>query len=100
TWRKEALETIAEIARTLPTALGAAVDVEVRHGYPALYNDPELTQQVKNRIQESMGSAAVHDLDIWMAAEDFAYYGYRYPALFMLVGTANDDNTTQYGLHN
>ncbi|WP_282636985.1 M20 metallopeptidase family protein [Sphingobacterium thalpophilum] len=100
TWRKEALETIAEIARTLPTALGATVDVEVRHGYPALYNDSELTQQVKNRIQESMGSAAVHDLDIWMAAEDFAYYGYRYPALFMLVGTANDDNTTQYGLHN
>ncbi len=100
TWRKEALEIVAEISHTLPTALGAAVDVEVRHGYPALYNDPELTRQVKNGIEQSMGDGVVQDLDIWMAAEDFAYYGYRYPALFMLVGTDNNDSATQYGLHN
>ena len=42
----------------------------------------------------------LEDLEIWMAAEDFAYYSYRYPALFMLIGTNNDDSTTQYGLHN
>ncbi|CAM3716085.1 amidohydrolase [Sphingobacterium prati] len=100
TWRKEALETVAEISRTLPVALGATVDVEVRHGYPALNNDPKLTQQVKNILQRSMGNEVVQDLEIWMAAEDFAYYSYRYPALFMLVGTNNDNVNTQYGLHN
>ncbi|RKE46957.1 M20 metallopeptidase family protein [Sphingobacterium detergens] len=99
-WRKEALETVAEISRTLPVALGATVDVEVRHGYPALNNNPELTQQVKNIIQTSMGNEVVQDLEIWMAAEDFAYYSYQYPALFILVGTNNNDNTTQHGLHN
>lgn len=99
-WRKEALETVAEISRTLPVALGATVDVEVRHGYPALNNNPVLTQQVKNIIQANMGNDVVHDLEIWMAAEDFAYYSYRYPSLFMLVGTNNNDNATQHGLHN
>ncbi|MDF2519157.1 MAG: N-acyl-L-amino acid amidohydrolase [Sphingobacterium sp.] len=99
-WRKEALETVAEISRTLPVALGATVDVEVRHGYPALNNNPVLTQQVKNIIQANMGNDVVQDLEIWMAAEDFAYYSYRYPSLFMLVGTNNNDNATQHGLHN
>ncbi|MNT95978.1 N-acetyldiaminopimelate deacetylase [compost metagenome] len=47
-----------------------------------------------------MGNEVVQDLEIWMAAEDFAYYSYRYPALFMLVGTNNDQINTQYGLHN
>ncbi|MGB3104824.1 M20 metallopeptidase family protein [Sphingobacterium siyangense] len=99
-WRKEALEMVAEIAATLPVSLGAKVEVEVRHGYPALYNDPTLTQKVKTIIAETMGNSVPQDLEIWMAAEDFAYYSYRYPALFMLIGTNNDDSATQYGLHN
>lgn len=99
-WRKEALEMVAEIAATLPVSLGAKVEVEVRHGYPALYNDPALTQKVKTIIAETMGNSVPQDLEIWMAAEDFAYYSYRYPSLFMLIGTNNDDSTTQYGLHN
>ncbi|MGE8300166.1 MAG: M20 metallopeptidase family protein [Sphingobacterium paramultivorum] len=99
-WRKEALEMVAEIAATLPVSLGAKVEVEVRHGYPALYNDPALTQKVKTIIAETMGNSVPQDLEIWMAAEDFAYYSYRYPALFMLIGTNNDDSTTQHGLHN
>ncbi|QQT32432.1 amidohydrolase [Sphingobacterium multivorum] len=99
-WRKEALEIVAEIAATLPVSLGAKVEVEVRHGYPALYNDPALTQKVKTIIAETMGNSVPQDLEIWMAAEDFAYYSYRYPALFMLIGTNNDDSATQYGLHN
>jgi amidohydrolase len=99
-WRKEALEMVAEIAATLPVSLGAKVEVEVRHGYPALYNDPALTQKVKTIIAETMGNSVPQDLEIWMAAEDFAYYSYRYPALFMLIGTNNDDSATQYGLHN
>lgn len=99
-WRKEALEMVAEIAATLPVSLGAKVEVEVRHGYPALYNDPALTQKVKTIIAETMGNSVPQDLEIWMAAEDFAYYSYRYPAVFMLIGTNNDDSATQYGLHN
>ncbi len=99
-WRKEALETVAEIASTLPVSLGAKVEIEVRHGYPALYNDPALTQKVNTIIAETMGSDVPQELEIWMAAEDFAYYSYRYPSLFMLIGTNNEDSSTQYGLHN
>lgn len=99
-WRKEALETVAEIARTLPVALGAKAEIEVRHGYPALYNDPALTQKVKTVLANTLGHDVPQDLDIWMAAEDFAYYSYRYPSLFMLIGTNNDQAATQYSLHN
>ncbi|MDM1294120.1 amidohydrolase [Sphingobacterium sp. N143] len=99
-WRKEALATVEEIAHALPIALGATVEMEIKHGYPALYNDPNLTQAVKCILQETMGNEVPQDLEIWMAAEDFAYYSYRYPSLFMLVGTNNDDQSTQFGLHN
>jgi metal-dependent amidase/aminoacylase/carboxypeptidase family protein len=37
-----------------------------------------------------MGEAQVEPLDIWMAAEDFAYYSQEVPACFYRLGTRNE----------
>lgn len=100
TWRSEALQQIENIINTLPVSLGAAVELEIRRGYPTLYNNPELASKSKEIWSQMFGQESVEEIDIWMAAEDFAYYSHKYPSLFFLMGTHNGKHSTQYGLHN
>ena len=99
-WRSEALQQIETIIRTMPLALGASVDLEIRRGYPTLLNNPQLAEKSKEIWVRLLGEGSVEDIDIWMAAEDFAYYSHVYPSLFVLLGTDNGSQNTQYGLHN
>ncbi|TDQ73737.1 M20 metallopeptidase family protein [Sphingobacterium yanglingense] len=99
-WRAEALQQIEGLINTLPNSLGASVQLEIRRGYPTLYNDPELAARSKELWTKLLGQDRITDVGIWMAAEDFAYYSHKYPSLFVLVGTDNGRLETQYGLHN
>jgi metal-dependent amidase/aminoacylase/carboxypeptidase family protein len=48
---------------------------------------------------EYVGSENVVDMDIWMAAEDFAHYSHQVPAVFYVVGVGNERKRTTSGLH-
>jgi len=98
--RKEALEQIEYLIRELPKSFGADVELTIKNGYPFLYNDPSLSQSVRTYMTEILPEDTVKDIGIWMAAEDFAYYSHRFPSLFFLVGTRNEQRQTSYGLHN
>lgn len=99
-WRAEAVKQIEAVIHALPTALGATVDLEIRRGYPTLYNNPQLAGRAKELWRDIWGSDSVEDSAVWMAAEDFAYYSHQYPSLFVLVGTDAGSADTRYGLHN
>ncbi len=99
-WRKEAVDQIEGIINSLPNSLGASAQLEVRRGYPTLYNNPGLAVRAKELWTALLGQDRVEDIGIWMAAEDFAYYSHQYPSLFVLIGTDNGHLDTQYGLHN
>ena len=99
-WRKNALELITTIINDLPKSFGAAVELEVRKGYPMLFNNPNLKEQLFNSWSSAFGSDNVVEVPIWMAAEDFAYYTQRYPSLFFLIGINNHQDSTSYSLHN
>ncbi|PRD52666.1 M20 metallopeptidase family protein [Sphingobacterium gobiense] len=99
-WRKEALERIEHLTRELPQSFGAEVELTVKNGYPFLYNNPSLSQDVGTYMAEILSKENVKDIGIWMAAEDFAYYSHRFPSLFFLVGVRNEQHAPQYGLHN
>lgn len=99
-WRKEALEQIEYLIRELPQSFGAEVELTIKNGYPFLYNDPSLSQDISNYMAEILSKENVKDIGIWMAAEDFAYYSHRFPSLFFLVGIRNAQREPQYGLHN
>lgn len=99
-WREEAVEMIENLIYTIPVSLGAEVELEIRRGYPVLYNDPELVERAKAIWANSIGSDKVDNVDVWMAAEDFAYYSQEYPSMFVLLGTDGGNRDTQYGLHN
>lgn len=99
-WRKEALEHIEYLIRETPKSFGAEVELTVKNGYPFLYNDPALFQNVRAYLSEILPKENVKDVGIWMAAEDFAYYSHRFPSLFFMVGIRNEQQAPQFGLHN
>jgi metal-dependent amidase/aminoacylase/carboxypeptidase family protein len=86
-WRAEAHRKMKKMAEQMAEAMGGSCEFEIRKGYPYLQNNPELTKKCTLRPQEYLGAENVVDLDIWMAAEDFAYYTQQVDACFYRLGT-------------
>lgn len=89
-WREECKVLIEKIAVNTAEMYGATVDVRIEKGYPFLKNDETLTTDIVNFAKHYMGDEQVEDLDIWMAAEDFAFYSQTVPACFYRLGTRNE----------
>ena len=90
TWRDQAHALIREIASGTASAMGAVCDVEIDRGYPMLFNQPESTALARSTAEAYLGPQQVVDLDLWMAAEDFAFYAQQIPATFYRLGTRNE----------
>lgn len=99
TWRAEAHKKIHEIAHNIATSFGATVELDIKKGYPVLYNDELRTEKAYQYITEYVGEENVVDLDLWMAAEDFAYYTQEVPGCFYRIGTRNEEKGIIHGLH-
>lgn len=88
TWRKKAHQAIEQIARGTAEAMGGTVDLEIRHGYPSLFNDPDVTRMVRNAAEEWLGKEKVDSLDVRMTAEDFSYFSQKYPSVLYRLGVS------------
>lgn len=89
-WRAEAHSLMVKTATQLAESMGGTCAFEVRKGYPFLKNDITVTRRAKEYAREYVGAENVVNLDIWMAAEDFAYYSQEMPACFYRLGTRNE----------
>jgi amidohydrolase len=98
-WRAKAHEKMLSIAKGLVEGMGGEVDFEIRKGYPFLKNDPELTARATDAAKVYLGEENVVDLDIWMAAEDFAYYSQEIDGCFYRLGTRNEAKGIISGVH-
>ena len=98
-WRIEAQQKIKKIATGIAESMGGYCDVEIVTGYPFLINEEKLTGEVYGYAQEYVGENNVCDVDIWMAAEDFAYYSQVADACFYMLGTGNKEQNIISSLH-
>ncbi len=98
-WRAEGLEKIRKIAELTAEAMGGTCEVFIQKGYPFLKNEPELTRRMKGAAIDYMGQENVIDLDIWLAAEDFAFYTHHVDACFYRLGTRNEERGIISGVH-
>ena len=98
-WRWDALKRMKKMAEGIADAMGGSCEFFIQKGYPFLKNNPELTRRMKNKAIEYMGNENVIDLDIWMAAEDFAYYTQVTDACFYRLGTRNEEKGIVSGVH-
>jgi amidohydrolase len=90
-WRAKAHELIRHMAESIASGMGGVCEVNIDKGYPYLKNDEELTSLNRQLAESYLGKENVVDLDIWMGAEDFAYYSQEIPACFYRLGTRNED---------
>jgi len=89
-WRETALRKMKKMAEGIAEAMEGRCEFNIVRGYPFLKNNPELTQRSKGRATEYLGAENVLDLDVWMAAEDFAFYTQQTDACFYRLGTRNE----------
>ncbi|WP_100342192.1 M20 metallopeptidase family protein [Mucilaginibacter auburnensis] len=98
-WRAEAHQKMKKMAEGLVESMGGAVDFNIVKGYPYLINEPVLTNNVRGFAEDYLGKENVLDLDIWMAAEDFAYYSQVADSCFYRLGTRNESRGITSSVH-
>lgn len=86
-WRKECHSLIERISTQTAKAFGAEAKVFVDHGYPYVYNNPELTKQAFELSKDYFGENKVLRMEARMTAEDFSYFSQKAPSCYFRVGT-------------
>src|SRR5690606_23262215 len=98
-WRKEAHSRMVKMATGIAESMGGSCDFEVRHGYPFLVNEEKLTAEIRGYAEDFLGPENVVDLDLWLAAEDFAYYSQVTDACVYRLGTRNEARGITSAVH-
>ncbi|MDQ8004451.1 MAG: M20 family metallopeptidase [Pedobacter sp.] len=98
-WRNEAHRLMKKMAEGIAESMGGSCHFDIHRGYPFLINEEKLTNNAKALAQDYLGAENVVDLDIWMAAEDFAYYSQATNACFYRLGTGNAAKDTMHSVH-
>jgi len=98
-WRAEAHKRMKKMAETIAESMDGTCDFNIVRGYPFLINEEKLTEHVRSIAEEYLGKENVLDADIWMAAEDFAYYSQVADSCFYLLGAGNKKKGIISSLH-
>ena len=98
-WRKQALQKIRNISTSIASSMGGSCEVHIASGYPFLVNDEDYTHKNIEAAKAYMGEENVVKLDLWMAAEDFAFYTHEVPGCFYRLGTRNEEKGIVSGVH-
>jgi amidohydrolase len=87
--------TVTQVA----DAFDVEAEVEIRTGYPVLFNDPAMTDFAWESGKEYLGDGKVNLSEPLMTAEDFAYYLRECPGTFWQIGTGKETNGPGNNLH-
>lgn len=98
-WREEAHHRMKKMAEGIAESMGASCEFKVMKGYPFLINEEKLAALVKSYAIEYLGEENVLDLDLWMAAEDFAYYSQAADSCFYRLGIRNEERGITSSVH-
>ncbi len=97
--RERALKEIEQIAHEVCEQHGAQCEVDIRRGYPSLYNDPDVTAGAIQLAEQHLGKEHVLPLGLRSTSEDFSYYLQEIPGLFFRVGVAKPNREEVYPAH-
>jgi amidohydrolase len=99
-WRFKVHDEMRYIVNEICKRRKATANLDIRVGYPSVYNDPDLTVKMKELAIEYLGEDKVHDLPERMTAEDFSFYAREIPGCFYRLGTASHNSELgHHGLH-
>ncbi len=81
------LESALGIAR----AMGGDYELEIKSGYDATYNDPEISAIIENIATEMAGPDVLHPPQAMLGAEDFGFMTQLAPGAMFQLGAKYDD---------
>ncbi|MDQ0232658.1 M20 family metallopeptidase [Metabacillus malikii] len=94
---RDIVETeLQNFAKGLEATYGVKAIFEYKNDYPVLYNDPEITEQVRQALEQ----AAIKEVEGVLEtppqppSEDFAYYLEKVPGCFFYVGASPESGET------
>lgn len=90
-WRQEVHRRIERVAKGVADAYGVSAEVDIRHGYPSLSNDPERTERVVRTLRAfSYGDGrlgpSLEEVPLRMTTDDIAYYSQTVPTVQLRLG--------------
>jgi len=88
TTKKKIEAEIKRITYGLEVMYGVQCHLDYLDDYPALYNDPELTEAVARSIRTHLQDIPIELTEPQPSSEDFAYYAKERPSAFIYVGAA------------
>ncbi len=97
--RQHLAERIPALLKGIAAAMRAEADVQYRFGYPALVNDPEMTELVRGVARELVGPEKTIEREPGMGGEDMAYFLQEVPGCFFRIGSRNPERGLVYGHH-
>ncbi len=98
-WRNDAHKKMKKMAEGIAESMGGSCEFNIMRGYPFLINEEKLTAATRGHAEDYLGKENVLDLDIWMAAEDFAYYSQVADSCFYRLGTRNESRGITSSVH-
>jgi len=78
-------------ALAVARALGGDYELEIQRGYPALYNDPQVAQLLRDVSANNIGAEGSKVGAPRMGAEDFAYMTQKAPGAMLFLGAKYDE---------
>jgi amidohydrolase len=98
-WRFKAHELIRRQCTGLAHSMGAEIDLHIDVGYPAVYNNEALNENVRKQATLFVESDRILETEIRMGAEDFGYYSQVIPGCFFRLGVGNTNKGIVSGVH-
>jgi amidohydrolase len=98
-WRKKAHKLIEEVSTDIASSRGGSIELEIRKGYPVLYNHELITLESSRLAEEFLGPEHVEAMEIRMTAEDFAWYTQTIPGMMYRLGVKDPASDEIYPLH-
>ncbi len=78
---------VKEVSKGIANTFRAEAEVDIKFGYPSVFNDEEITMKVKEGATLLLGNEGVLELPVpSMGGEDFAYYLKKIPGTFYRLG--------------
>jgi amidohydrolase len=97
---EELPERMRRIITGICHATRAEYEFNYQRGYPALVNDPGMTELARSSAERLIGADNVRMLDkAEMGGEDFAYFARKVPATMFRLGVGNAEKGWTHSLH-
>ncbi len=93
---REQLWHDVENALRMSELMGGRYELSITKGYPAMVNDPEANDWMRDVTRELIGDAAVVEAQFGMGAEDFAYMTQKAKGAMFMLGAAMPEGPVRH----